>query len=89
MLQVQDVIDHTVSTHGRVDGVANCVGSVLLRPAHTTSEEDFMECFRINTLSAFNVIKGSVRPQSHGTLCVLCANPLQRLGDTRMSFLII
>lgn len=53
-------MEEAAKLHGRVDGVANCVGSVVLRPAHTTSEEDFMECLRVNTLSAFNVIKGTV-----------------------------
>eukprot|EP00884_Botryococcus_braunii_P002646 jgi/Botrbrau1/12382/Bobra.0084s0005.1 len=63
---VQETVENAVKLHGRLDGAANCVGNVVLRPAHTTSEEDFMNCFSINTLSAFNVIKGTVRQMMKG-----------------------
>jgi hypothetical protein len=30
-----------VQSHGRVDGVANCVGSIVLKSAHTTTDAEF------------------------------------------------
>lgn len=35
--QVDTCVQEAVSTFGHIDGVANCVGSVLLKSAHTTS----------------------------------------------------
>jgi hypothetical protein len=39
--EVQDGLDMAVERLGRVDGVANCVGSLLLKPAHLTSQDEF------------------------------------------------
>ena len=30
-----------IEKHGRLDGVVNCVGLLLLKPAHATSDEDW------------------------------------------------
>lgn len=40
-MQADAVISQAVAAHGRVDGVANCVGSIVLKSAHTTSDADF------------------------------------------------
>lgn len=37
----ESVINTAVAQHGRVDGVVNCVGSIVLKSAHTTSDADF------------------------------------------------
>lgn len=41
VVQAEAVINQAVSDHGRVDGVVNCVGSIVLKSAHTTSDADF------------------------------------------------
>tara|TARA_B100000575_G_scaffold68574_1_gene53054 strand:+ start:16 stop:741 length:726 start_codon:yes stop_codon:yes gene_type:complete len=38
-------------------GIAFCVGSINLKPLKMTKDEDFIDSFKINTLSAINVIK--------------------------------
>ena len=38
-------------------GIAYCVGSINLKPLKITKDEDFINSFKINTLSAINVIK--------------------------------
>ena len=38
-------------------GIAYCVGSINLKPLKNTSDEDFIESFKINTLGAINAIK--------------------------------
>ncbi len=38
-------------------GIAYCVGSINLKPLKMTKDEDFIESFKINTLSAINAIK--------------------------------
>src|SRR5690606_16199395 len=35
---VDAAVDEVLSTHGTLDGVVNCVGSILLKPAHRTNE---------------------------------------------------
>ena len=55
------VIAKAAEQHGRVDGVASCVGSMLIKPAHLTSTNEFMDLVRMNALSAFHILKGSVR----------------------------
>jgi hypothetical protein len=42
-VQADALITSVVSQHGRVDGVTNCVGSIVLKSAHTTSDADFDE----------------------------------------------
>ncbi len=59
--QVASVISKAADQHGRVDGVASCVGSMLIKPAHLTSTDEFVEQMRENALSAFHILKGSVR----------------------------
>lgn len=58
------MIAKAAEAHGRVDGVASCVGSMLIKPAHLTSTEEFLEIMQENALSAFHILKGSVRAPS-------------------------
>lgn len=57
--EVGDLIDAVVETHGRIDGVANLAGSVLLKPAHLTTEDEWMETIATNLTSAFAVVKAA------------------------------
>ena len=41
----------------RLCGIAFCVGSINLKPLKMTKDEDFIDSFKINTLSAVNAIK--------------------------------
>ena len=61
LLQVQSVLEKAVEKFGRVDGVADCAGSALIKPAHLTSAEEFHDAMAQNVLSAFNILKASVR----------------------------
>ena len=40
-----------------VYGIAYCVGSINLKPLKNTSDNDFIDSFKINTLGAINIIK--------------------------------
>lgn len=63
-LNSQDVskVFKTVSDKfGRIHGVANCVGSILLKPAHTTSDAEFHNVMSTNLLSSFNILRESVK----------------------------
>ena len=43
--------------HGRLDGVAHLVGSMLLKPAHLTSPEEWRETLEVNLSSSFYVVR--------------------------------
>ena len=61
LVQVQSVLKKAVEKFGRVDGVADCAGSALIKPAHLSSAEEFHDAMAQNVLSAFNILKASVR----------------------------
>ncbi|MEM6782248.1 MAG: SDR family oxidoreductase [Bacteroidota bacterium] len=54
---VQSFVQSVLDQYGRLDGIANCVGSIILKPAHLTSEEEFEQTLRLNLHSAFFVVK--------------------------------
>ena len=35
-----------VQKHGRLDGVANCIGNMLMKAAHLTSKEEVLRLLR-------------------------------------------
>lgn len=52
--------------YGRVAGVVNLVGSVLLKPAHLLSNEDWDEAVRLNLNSAMYVVRAAVKTMMKG-----------------------
>lgn len=59
--EVERAIEGAASAHGRLDGVVNLVGSILIKPAHTTSFEEFSETLALNLTSAFAVVRAAAR----------------------------
>jgi NAD(P)-dependent dehydrogenase (short-subunit alcohol dehydrogenase family) len=49
------------SDRGRLDGVANLVGSILLKAAHVTSAEEWRATLDANLTSAFATVRGAAR----------------------------
>ncbi|MGD8496253.1 MAG: SDR family oxidoreductase [Gemmatimonadales bacterium] len=58
---VESLIAEAASA-GRLRGVANCVGSIVLKPAHLTRPEEFRETLELNLGSAFNVVRAAAKP---------------------------
>jgi NADP-dependent 3-hydroxy acid dehydrogenase YdfG len=52
--------------HGRVAGVVNAVGSILLKPAHLTSEAELAETLRLNLQTAFAAVRAAGRVMTDG-----------------------
>ena len=59
-MQVKHILEKTAEKFGKVDGVACCVGSSLIKPAHLTHAQEFHDAIAKNTFSAFNILKASV-----------------------------
>lgn len=82
LAQVGDVIEEVAETHGRLDGVANLVGSVLLKPAHLTTPEEWEETLAVNLTSAFAVVRAAapLMAKGDGGSIVLAASAAAQTG---------
>lgn len=88
---VERVFQYACDQFSRVDGVAHCVGSILLRPAHATSDAALEDTLTRNTKSAFYVLRSAcgrmmkndaedARANTGGGSIVLCSSAVARHG---------
>jgi NAD(P)-dependent dehydrogenase (short-subunit alcohol dehydrogenase family) len=79
--EVQDFVKHTKQTYGGFDGIVNFVGSILLKPAHLTSIDEYREQVSKNLDTAFNTVKAAARPMMRGGgSIVLMTSAVARTG---------
>lgn len=74
-------INAAVDKYGSIAGVANCIGSVLLKPAHLTSDAEWQHTITTNLTSSFSVVRAAakVMRQSGGSI-VLCSSAAAQIG---------
>jgi NAD(P)-dependent dehydrogenase (short-subunit alcohol dehydrogenase family) len=79
--QVAACLADAQQTFGRVDGVANCVGSLLLKPAHLTLDTEWQNTLAINLTTAFAAVSAGARAmlQTGGSI-VLVSSAAARVG---------
>jgi len=78
---VQGIVQHATDTYDRLDGVANFVGSILLKPAHLTSLDEYREQIGLNLDTAFYTVKAAARPlMGEGGSIVLMTSAVARTG---------
>lgn len=81
LVQVEACMKQATELHGKVDGVANCVGSLLLKPAHLLAEEEWDSVITTNLKSAFAVVRASATVMAqHGGSIVLLSSAAARIG---------
>lgn len=79
--QVKGAVDRCSAEFGQFDGIVNCVGSILLRPAHMTKVGDFDETVRQNLRTAFATVHaGAGALRKGGGSIVLCSTAAARAG---------
>jgi NAD(P)-dependent dehydrogenase (short-subunit alcohol dehydrogenase family) len=79
--QVESCIKHASELHGGVNGVANCVGSLLLKPAHLLTEEEWDATITTNLKSAFAVVRATTAAMAkQGGSIVLFSTAAVRIG---------
>jgi 3-oxoacyl-[acyl-carrier protein] reductase len=79
--EVDEVADRVEERWGAIDGAVNCVGSILLRPAHLTSEADWNDTIAQNLTSAFAVLRAVVgRMRNGGGSVVLVSSSAAHVG---------
>lgn len=66
---------------GGIDGAVNCVGSLMLKPAHRTAPEEWRETVAINLDSAFFLLRAATpHMRKEGGSIVLVSSAAARLG---------
>ncbi len=79
--KVDEFFARGMEKFGRIDGVINLAGSILLKPAHLTSDKEFEETLRQNLWSAFAVVRcaGKAMRDTGGSV-VLMSTAAARTG---------
>jgi len=78
--EVDALVADLASREGGLQGVALCVGSILIRPAHLTSPEDFRTTLSLNLESAFHVVRAAARHLTDPASVVLFSSAAARIG---------
>ena len=55
--EVEAVVAAAATEHGELSGVANCFGSLLLKPAHLTSDAELEQTLAIHVKSSFAALR--------------------------------
>jgi NAD(P)-dependent dehydrogenase (short-subunit alcohol dehydrogenase family) len=78
---VEACLRRAAEVFGRLDGVANCVGSLLLKPAHAITQQEWQAMLATNLGSAFSVVRaaGLVMAEQGGSV-VLVSSAAARIG---------
>ncbi len=78
---VEKVLQEAHRTFGEVRGVANCVGNLLLKPAHLISRSELEATLAANLVTAFAVTRAGARTmQEGGGSIVLVSSSAASLG---------
>jgi NAD(P)-dependent dehydrogenase (short-subunit alcohol dehydrogenase family) len=79
--QIKECIESAGRIFGRLDGVALCVGSLLLKPAHLTTEEEWSSVIALNLSAAFATVKYAAKAMmGNGGSIVLVSSCAARVG---------
>jgi NAD(P)-dependent dehydrogenase (short-subunit alcohol dehydrogenase family) len=66
---------------GGYDGLVNCIGSLLLKPAHLTGDDEFRDVLETNLFTSFAAIRaGSKALRDHGGSIVLITSAAAEIG---------
>jgi NAD(P)-dependent dehydrogenase (short-subunit alcohol dehydrogenase family) len=78
--QTEHFLTTTQKKYGQLNGVAHCVGSLLLKPAHITSRAQWDEVLHTNLTSAFGVIRAAAKLMKEGGSVVLVSSAAATRG---------
>lgn len=78
---VDRIVAQAVEQLGGLDAVAYCVGSILLKPAHLTTDEEWSATIALNLTGAFYVTRAAARAmQTAGGSVALVSTCAARVG---------
>lgn len=73
---VEDIFNQA----GKIDGVVNCAGSLLLKSAHATSFEEFQATIHASLTTAFATVRAAGLTMKHGGSVVLISSAAALTG---------
>jgi len=78
---IDGCVKSTAEKHGKITGVVNCIGSVLLKPAHLTSDAEWHHTITTNLTSSFSLVRAAAKAmrQSGGSI-VLVSSAAAQIG---------
>lgn len=78
---IEQAVAATAAHFGRLDGAANCIGSVLLKPAHLTRDEELQQVLTVNLFSSFALVRSATRAFGpEGGAIALCSTAAAAIG---------
>jgi 3-oxoacyl-[acyl-carrier protein] reductase len=79
---VERCLEEVTERHGPLDGVVNCTGSLLLKPAHLTTDAEWMATLSSNLTSAFYILRSAAARmmKSGGGSIVLLSSAVAQRG---------
>mgnify|MGYP000951478827 CR=1 FL=1 len=81
---VESLLQSIAEAHGRLDGAVNCIGSILLKPAHLTSDQEFTDTITTNLTTAFYLARAAgrvmMKQTGGGGSIVLCSSVAAQRG---------
>lgn len=78
---LEDALKQETESSGGLGGLINCVGSVLLKPAHATTDDEFRLTIETNLFSAFATVRAGARLlRERGGSIVLFASAAAEVG---------
>jgi len=77
---VAGVFDAAEAAMGPIDGVAHCPGTILLKPAHLTTDDEWHATIRVNLNSAFYAVRECGKRMRQGGSVVLVSTAAARHG---------
>lgn len=80
-VQVREVVDQAAEHFDRLDGIAHLIGSLLLKPAHRTSDDELDDVLSTNLRSAFAAVgAGAQAMRREGGTIVLVSSAAAATG---------
>jgi 3-oxoacyl-[acyl-carrier protein] reductase len=78
--EIGEALQHVKSAMSCLDGVVNCIGSLLLKPAHLTTDSELDSVLSVNLGSAFAAVRSSAQLIENGGSVVLVSSAAARIG---------
>ncbi len=75
-----DAVDKVFFQAGELDGVVNCSGSLLLKPAHLTSKEQYQSVMDASLTTAFATVRSAGKHLHNGGSVVLISSAAALAG---------
>lgn len=78
---IESAVKQTADEFDGLSGIANCVGSILLKPAHSTSYEEWNDLITTNLTSCFSAVRAAGKTmRSSGGSVVLVSSAAAGVG---------